>query len=90
RIVIRDHHADGQERRPNGELKSLRTMLRQSSGQVPVRLDVEVDGQVAVLDASNIRVQPSRDMARQVEGILQDTDCCLLLGREKLAGSAAG
>ncbi|MDH3584553.1 MAG: DNA polymerase III subunit alpha, partial [Phycisphaerae bacterium] len=46
RIVIRDHHADGQERRPNGELKSLRTMLRQSSGQVPVRLDVEVDGQV--------------------------------------------
>ena len=84
RIVIRDHDAEGQPRKLNGELSALKTMLRQSGGSAPVTLEVHADGNVVTLEAPRVRVQPDVLLPQRVEGILRDPESCQLLGPKKL------
>ncbi|MBI1369479.1 MAG: DNA polymerase III subunit alpha [Planctomycetes bacterium] len=83
KITLRDRDADGQPRIYNGELSTLKTMLRQMAGSVPVYFEVYCGEQVAVLEAPQ-RVRTDATLPQRIAAVLQDDQCCQLVGPMKL------
>jgi len=92
RIVLRDRDKTGEPRHYNGELTTLKTMLRQLSGSASVMFEVHAAGQVAMLESARLKVKPDDQLPQRINALLKDTDCCRLLGPPKLFknGGATG
>ena len=86
-IKIRIHQLDqhGRKRKFNGELSSLKNLLRQSGGQVPVFFEVHADDHVVLLKSNAVTAKSDRLLPARVEAILQDDGCCELIGPQKVA-----
>jgi DNA polymerase-3 subunit alpha len=84
RITLRETLPDGRPRIYNGELSSLRAILRQCPGPAQVYFELFAADRVVILQADRYKVQPSADLPGRVAAILRDDDCCQLLGPPKI------
>ncbi len=90
RIVLRDTDAAGKPRVWNGELESLRNMIRQCPGTARVFIEVHESHRIVTLQTM-LSVKAEGTLPARVDGILQQPDSCILVGPPKLLanGSAA-
>jgi DNA polymerase-3 subunit alpha len=89
RIVFRDRDAAGQPRTYNGEMMTLRTMLRQMAGAAQVQFEVHIGGQVALLESPRVRVRVDAELPHRIAAILKDDRACQLIGPPRLFSGAA-
>ncbi|MEX2672207.1 MAG: DNA polymerase III subunit alpha [Phycisphaeraceae bacterium] len=84
RVIVRDRDEVGQPRTWNGELASLRTMLRQRPGPAPVYFEVHEQDKVVIMQSDRCKVQPDARLAEQINAIMHDPTCCELIGPTRL------
>ncbi|QNN22334.1 DNA polymerase III subunit alpha [Planctomycetales bacterium ZRK34] len=88
RIVFRDRDDTGAPRTYNGEMTTLRTMLRQMAGSAQVQFEVHTGGQVALLESPRVRVRADAELPHRIATILKDDRACQLIGPPKLFNGA--
>jgi len=82
-IVLRDTGDDGRPRTYNGELNSLRNMIRQCAGSARVMLEIHEANRIIRLQ-TRLGVRPTADLPERVSQLLQLRHACTLHGPAKL------
>ncbi|MHB1158310.1 MAG: DNA polymerase III subunit alpha [Phycisphaerales bacterium] len=83
RIILRDRDVQGQSRQYNGELQSLRNMLRQLPGAAQLFIEIHESQKVVILQ-TRMGVKATTDLPDRIDTILQQQHSCELLGPMKL------
>ncbi|MAE62218.1 MAG: DNA polymerase III subunit alpha [Planctomycetaceae bacterium] len=89
KIRVQDQDQHGRKRKYNGELSSLKNLLRQSGGSVPVFFEVHAENRVVLLKAKAVTAKTDHLLPSRVDAILQDDGCCELVGPRKVAANTA-
>lgn len=84
KIILQDKNHDGSPREYNGELNKLKTMLRQTPGNIPVVFEVRENGHVAEFASDFCKVKADTRLLDFVDGILQMERSCVLVGPDKV------
>ncbi len=87
-IRLRDQDDQGQPLAIAGELRSLKTMLRQMSGSTPVFFEIFVEGKVITMRAPEVTVHPTSRLKQSIDGMLREAGSCNFVGQTKLLAPA--
>ncbi len=93
RIILRDPGSAGGSLPMSGELKDLKTLLRQCAARngvegAEVLFEVHQGGQVVTLRAAGLRVAVDADFVARVETVMGTRGCCILSGPAKVTKQA--
>ncbi|MCC6581582.1 MAG: DNA polymerase III subunit alpha [Phycisphaeraceae bacterium] len=94
-VRIHFHGDPTGQKRYNGELAQLKTLLRQSPPQhgqsgANVLFDIHDGGQVVEMRLNNVRVGVTDDLPQRIATVLRSPGCCELIGPPRILSTGNG